>query len=192
MLDSQQKPRFEALSLENWQPEFGLHHIFGVLHSETICQGRIHTHLIDQSWKEERNRWLSSVRFKYRGFSPSANLITVIFRKKSINLPYSNLCLMLWAGGYISFSDPSQISNPSQLLCNSSMLLKSFSKIKPSQNHLNTCKVDLLNQNTFSDPSQISLIRIFPSPKNSIMRGPGVLTNSNWKPSMYVRVHSNN
>ena len=33
-------------------------------------------------------------------------------------------------GGYISFSDPFQISNPSQLFCNSSTLLKSFSKRK--------------------------------------------------------------
>jgi hypothetical protein len=36
-------------------------------------------------------------------------------------------------GGYISFSDASPFSNPSQLFCNISMLLKSFSEGKPSQ-----------------------------------------------------------
>ena len=73
-------------------------------------------------------------------------------------------------GGYISFSDPFQISNPSQLLCNSSTLLKSFSKGKPSQNHLTTYRVDLLNQNTFSDPSQMEYMFYFSNPSQILIQ----------------------
>ena len=73
-------------------------------------------------------------------------------------------------GGYISFSDPFQISNPSQLFCNSSTLLKSFSKGKPSQNHLTTYRVDLLNQNTFSDPSQMEYMFYFSKPSQILIQ----------------------